>query len=99
MTGNASASGLSAVPDIEDARYHVYHHKSGDSLATTIVAAIADVTGCSPAAVGEIRNVVDPDALDALFYRDGGIGGYIRFQLHGYEVTVHSDGHITLIPF
>lgn len=99
MTGNATASGLSAVPDVEDKRYHVYQHESGDSLSTTVVAAIADVTGCSPAAVDEVRNAVDPDALDELFSRDGGVGGYVRFQLHGYEVTVHSDGHITLTPF
>lgn len=47
-----------------------------------------------------LHDVVDPQALDALFApkRNGTprVGGRVSFEFCGYEVTVHEDGSITL---
>jgi len=38
-------------------------------------------------------DVVDPDALESVFVTDR---GYVGFPYHGYWVTVHANGHVTV---
>lgn len=40
----------------------------------------------------QLHDVIDPDALEALF--DGHTDGRVRFTYASYEVTVHGDGTI-----
>ncbi|WP_135819698.1 HalOD1 output domain-containing protein [Halostella litorea] len=50
-------------------------------------------------ALPPLYDAVDPDALDSLL-DDGsrltGFDGHVSFTYHGYEVTVHSHGYLTL---
>lgn len=81
----------------------------GASYRTTasrsVIEAIAEAEGVSPAAVSppeyeSLHTVVDPAALDALFAdRANGVtrpGGTVSFAFCGYDVTVDSDGEVTL---
>lgn len=44
-----------------------------------------------------LYDVIDPDALDALFQSDG-MNGWVTFTYLGYEVTVNDDREISLTP-
>lgn len=69
------------------------------SLASAIVAAVAEATGADPATVGPLNEVIDTDALERLFspLRDPAAGprtGTVTFRFEGCRVTVHADGRV-----
>ncbi|RBI63546.1 hypothetical protein DMJ13_03155 [halophilic archaeon] len=76
-----------------------YSRSDGERPSTAVVNALAAHEDTD---VGEIRpqlyDVVDPDALDALFgpRLDGRprTSGRVVFTYLGHRVTVHSDGHV-----
>lgn len=85
----------------------------GDSVDTscrrspsrTVIEAVAEAEGIPPEELrpptyASLHDVVDPEALDALFApRSNGTtrpGGEITFPFCGYRVTVEADGSITL---
>ncbi|WP_290810044.1 HalOD1 output domain-containing protein [Halovivax sp.] len=69
-----------------------------DSLAVTIVSAIARLAGTEPEDVPQLYERIDPDSLEALFApsRRGGVrnGGHLWFSLDEYGVTVYGDGTV-----
>jgi Halobacterial output domain 1 len=70
------------------------------SLTNQILTAIAESTHRSVEDLGPLYDVIDPEALDALFARraDGSPRpvGKISFQYAGYWVTVSSDGAVEI---
>lgn len=61
--------------------------------------AVARATGVDPAALPPLYDVVDPDALDALFAptvgdADGRSGIHVRFTYVGLDVVVRGDGEV-----
>lgn len=67
------------------------------SPAESVIEAVAAVTGTDPRRLTPLYDVIDPEALDALFLADDSqpresIGGTVTFQFEGCEVTVHADG-------
>ena len=71
----------------------------------TVIEAIAEAEGVRPEelrppAYESLHDVVDPDALDTLFgpRSDGAprSGGEVSFTFCGYDVTVETDGSVTL---
>lgn len=67
------------------------------SPSISVVLAVADREGVDPTELDpSLAEVVDPDALDAVF--DGGDArdGTIRFEYHGYRVEVRGDGTVSL---
>lgn len=85
-------------------QYVVQHRFDGPAeLTTTLVHAVADVTGADPTDVEfAVANYVDPDALNRLFKPkpDGTVRahGEYRFTVWNYHVTVSSDGRIAVVP-
>lgn len=70
-----------------------------ETLSTAIITAMAEHEGIDPVELDHpLYEVVDPDALDALFpvQRDGTGApiGRLSFSYNGYEVHVTSDGDV-----
>jgi hypothetical protein len=67
----------------------------GNAVPSREVArAVARAEGLDPTALRQrLMEVVDTDALDRLFRETT---GHVRFEYHGYEVTVTADGEVSL---
>lgn len=64
-------------------------------VSLRVVDEIADKEGTSPLELEPLYDVVDPDALDALFQSDSAEGTF-EFTYHGYHVVVREDGRLTV---
>ncbi|RDI72392.1 HalOD1 output domain-containing protein [Halopelagius longus] len=75
---------------------------SDEHLATTVVYALSEALDCHPNDLPvELNEAVDPDALERVFEERGGRErgpGRLIFEIAGCEVTVTSDGHVTVVP-
>ena len=71
------------------------------SPSEAVIEAVADAEGVEPTDLQPLYDVLDPDALDALFQprSHGGRSsrGQIAFEYHGYEIHVDEDGQVTLL--
>jgi hypothetical protein len=79
-----------------------------ESFSEAVVSAVADVSDTDPvpdpagdgaAALDPLFTAVDPDALDAVFgggSRADGANGRITFAYSGHEVSVHSEGRVSV---
>lgn len=66
------------------------------SVTECVLAAIEDARGIEPLEFEQpLFEVIDPDALDALFRHDGSDVS-VEFSYLGYDVHVSSDGHVTV---
>ena len=78
-----------------------YRSNGNQGLSDAVVEAIAEHQGVDPTAlVPPLYEVLDPDALDALFapthsshHRST---GHVRFTYRAIEVTVESDGTVSI---
>ncbi|MFC6731909.1 HalOD1 output domain-containing protein [Haladaptatus sp. GCM10025893] len=82
--------------------YHIYHDPGHSGVGATIMDAVASIAEKSVSELGPLNDIIDPDALDALFSaqpdgRPRGTG-YIHFAIQNFEVSVHSNGHISIVP-
>lgn len=59
-----------------------------------VIRAIAQAKGISPLEMPMLYEIVDPEALDAIF--KGRDLSYIQFLYYGYKVIVVSDGRIII---
>ena len=80
-----------------------YHDWNGDrSIATAVVRAVAATLDAAPSQIEPVSDVVDTDALEALFSpRSEGSPrdeGSVSFTFEGCDVTVHADGEIVVRP-
>lgn len=78
-----------------------FHDWSGDGpLSSSVVRAVAAVSGKEPTAVQPLYDVVDLDALENLFLPGPNeipvTEGTVSFVLDGLEVTVHTSGEIVV---
>lgn len=65
-------------------------------LRTKVVEAVADELDVDTTDLEiPLTEVIDPDALDALFEGQGR-SGVVRFSYYGYQVVVQEDGHVIL---
>jgi len=65
-------------------------------ITSEVVGAVARVEGVDPAAVEPtLFEAVDGEALDQLFRETT---GHVAFEYNGYEVTVTSEGDVSLAP-
>ena len=64
--------------------------------STKVVEAVADELDVDPTDLEiPLTEVIDPDALDALF-KGQGRSGSIRFSYYGYQVVVQENGQVIL---
>lgn len=73
------------------------------AVSETVVSVVADALGKDEMAVEPLNDVIDPDALDALF--DARLNGErrpttgrVQFLLDECEVTVFGDGQVVVRP-
>lgn len=70
------------------------------SLSQAVVEAVADAEDVDPLDLGApLYDVIDPDALDALFgttHEGGRRTGRVTFEYCGHTVVVASDGAVTI---
>lgn len=108
MHGNGRNATHAAPPQHsqrqQQQRYFAQHDFDGSAkLTTTLVHAISNVTGADVTeAEHSLDDHVDSRALDRLFRpRSDGTpraSGQVNFTLWGHQVTVYSDGQITIVP-
>lgn len=67
-----------------------------DEASRRVVESVADAAGTAPTALPSLTDVVDPDALDALFAGDR-TNGQVTFHYAGYRVTVSADRRVTVV--
>ena len=67
-----------------------------DEASRRVVESVADAAGTAPTALPSLTDVVDPDALDALFSGDR-TDGEVSFRYAGYRVTVTADRRVTVV--
>lgn len=94
-------------------REFTYDLSPGESFSEGVIEAVSAISGAPPvpAAAPEpetgaeldlLYHVVDPDALDVVFASAGadasGSARAVTFRYHGHEVTVRSEGRISVEP-
>ncbi|SEV89657.1 HalOD1 output domain-containing protein [Halobacterium jilantaiense] len=75
-----------------DADPVIRSRERGESVSESVVLAVSEATDTDPLEMARLADVLDPDALDALFPGDDGTGT-LSFRFNGCDVTVHSDGY------
>ena len=81
--------------------YHIYHDlEQPPSISTIVIRGIATLNGEQPTDIKPLHDVIDPDALDALFQpvseESTERRANVSFPFEGYEVTVYADGEIVI---
>ncbi|GKZ12459.1 hypothetical protein HAL_03400 [Haladaptatus sp. T7] len=82
--------------------YHVYCDTATPRfLSETVIESVASIRGVDPTKTRiPLADVIDPDALDALFTATregkGRKRGHITFSMDGFTVFAHSNGHVLL---
>lgn len=72
---------------------------SGESIGTAVVSAVADAKGVDPLELEPLYDVVDADAIDAIFSEtDGSSSLELRFTMAGCEVVVGGAGDVSVTP-
>ncbi|WP_284012800.1 HalOD1 output domain-containing protein [Halobaculum litoreum] len=67
-------------------------------VSAVVAAAVAEAEGVPPHELGAtLYDAVDPDALDALYRREG-TAVSVSFTHLGYRVSVDRDGTVTVAP-
>jgi hypothetical protein len=67
------------------------------SPSLRVVRSVAEAEGVDPTDIEPVlAEVVDPQALDALFDGREGTTGHVYFGFKGYDVTVRSDGTVEI---
>ena len=75
---------------------NVYEASPDERVSNVVVRALADAMGTTPAAMDvRLYDVVDPDALDALFSSAGsGVDPHVSFSIAGKQVVVNGDRRV-----
>ncbi|MFC6863998.1 HalOD1 output domain-containing protein [Halomicroarcula sp. GCM10025817] len=67
-----------------------------DEASRRVVESVADAAGTAPTALPSLTDVIDPDALDALFAGDR-TNGRVTFRYAGFRVTVDADRRVSVV--
>lgn len=68
------------------------------SLTVAVVEQVADRENVDALDLPPLNDVIDPDALDALFERPETAVDRLTFSYHGYEVTVEGPERVQVTP-
>jgi len=84
--------------DLESRTYLASFDGATTAASMAVVAALSDVLGVDPTEMEPLGSVIDTDALDALIDGHGAAesGLSVAFPLDGYELTVSTDGVVTV---
>ena len=81
--------------------YHIYHDMDQPPpISTIVIRGVATLKGVRLTDIEPLHDVIDPDALNALFQPGSEEcserRASVSFPLEGYEVTVYTDGEIVI---
>lgn len=101
MHTNSSGGSENSEPNTDRGNYVTQRKFAGTTPpSVTVVQAVAAATGMDVDELPLLYEVVDPDALDALFaskHTGSSRGsGQVHFRLAGCEVTVTANGEVTV---
>lgn len=65
-------------------------------ISNQVIQTVADAKGSDPVELRPLADVIDPDALDALFTPRSDTKKTLQFEYEGYTVTVTHEGSVTL---
>ncbi|SFC52199.1 hypothetical protein SAMN05444422_109214 [Halobiforma haloterrestris] len=72
---------------------------STESVSIDIVTAVADARGVDPTELPPLYYAIDPDAIDQLFQSQVQNESLrVQFTFAGCNVTISSDGQVTVTP-
>lgn len=86
----------------EETSFEVHHDwTTNESIAVTIVRAIAAINNVQSSELNPLSHHIDPDALDALFHspqnRSRNPPSRVSFQYENCDIQVASTGAITIV--
>ncbi|WP_336363197.1 HalOD1 output domain-containing protein [Halalkalicoccus salilacus] len=72
----------------------------GETPSMAVVVAVAKAKGVDPLELEPLGEVIDPEALDRIFAEsdDSRTTGWLTFRMADCEVTVTSDGELSVTP-
>lgn len=86
----------------EDGVVRARYDWSSTRPSAAVTESVAVAENCPPTEVDPLYDHVDPDALDAMMQSKGAVGSgnitTVVFRFGEYEITVHSDGEIVVVP-
>lgn len=92
-TSRSSSKPPAAATDVVRCRW-----TSDEPPASQVIHAVAAASGVPPDRLDPLYETVDPDALNRLFPSDAASEAAVHFRYAGHDVTVRSDGIITVTP-
>ena len=95
-SGEGPDHGIAAVAPEADETGSFEYDPSVLAPSAAVVQAVATQTRRSGVEIDPLFSAVDPEALDAVFSRDGVYE--VSFTYEGYRVTVDGDARISLRP-
>lgn len=85
-----------------DAGHYRATYSDPNEVSTTVILSVAQALDAEVLSLPPLNDVVDPDALNALFGpRGDGVprtGGQVNFVVADCEVTVRSEGIVVVVP-
>lgn len=83
-----------------ESHWAIHDWSDPEELTTSIVTAVADVTGDDPLDLPRLRKVINPDALNNLFAQSPNTTHVrIQFEYAGCAVDITGDGCISIDEF
>lgn len=80
---------------------HRLEYDEGEDLSFVVIETVAAISDASPAEIGPINDVLDPEALCELFgpRADGRAraGGIVSFRFEGYRVEIRAAAGEVLV--
>mgnify|MGYP000430479234 CR=1 FL=1 len=77
-----------------------YEIEAGESVSTAVIRGVSALRGCDPCTIRPLAEVLDPDALDALFDSRADdatrVGGRVSFVYNYCRVTVDNGEYLTV---
>ncbi|MFB6093799.1 MAG: HalOD1 output domain-containing protein [Halanaeroarchaeum sp.] len=83
----------------EDGRVHSVEFTQTLTPTVAVLEAVADAMDEDPAAMSDVYDVIDTDALNAMLTgAEDGSPVRVSFEYAGYDVTISSSGDVLVTP-
>lgn len=72
-----------------------------ETVSDRVIDGVSEATGLGPLELNPLYDVIDPDALNAIFSPANGrqpTDAELRFTMEGCEVLVEGDGNVVVTP-
>lgn len=101
MTASLASTELESLEfDRESGTYRAQYDQNATAASMAVIAAVSNVLDTDPLELDPLHDTIDTDALDDLVHCRGPPDEPVdvSFTVEGHEITVFSDGEVTLSP-